>query len=434
MIKHFSFDQFKSYFRATLPLGPLTLLLGANASGKSNAIEGIRLLSWMAKGQRLSDILSLQEKGTLQIRGFSSDYGYNGTREFSIGCSIDDDRINKWSDLSITLNNGPQDLTIIDESISSPAAGFPLYRVEKQTDSNFGHDLHVAYNNFAAGGKKPQIICQNSQAVFTQLTTPSRFAHGHLKAQEEIPNVAKIYQMLLDQILFLDPNPSRMRDYAFINEKELRGDGKNLSSVLYDLCVNKSCKNRVLEFIRSLPEQNITDIDFFITQRNEAMLKLHETFSGEGSMRDATVLSDGTLRVLAIAAAVLSAPEGSLVVIEEIDNGVHPSRAEALLENIQKTAALRDLQILITTHNPALMNAIPDNALADVVFCFRDVDHGYSQLVRFQDIQEFPEIVARGSLGSLVTQGIIDRYLRDKRSQKEKQDEKLKWLEQYSKK
>ena len=56
------------------------------------------------------------------------------------------------------------------------------------------------------------------------------------------------------------------------------------------------------------------------------MIELTETFGGTETVFDATLLSDGTLRVLAIAAAVLSAPEGSLVVIEEVDNGVHPSQ------------------------------------------------------------------------------------------------------------
>ena len=44
--------NFKSYKEATLPLSPLTLLIGANASGKSNAIEAFRFLSWVAGGER----------------------------------------------------------------------------------------------------------------------------------------------------------------------------------------------------------------------------------------------------------------------------------------------------------------------------------------------------------------------------------------------
>ena len=50
MIQSFSIENFKSFRKATLPLAPLTLLIGANASGKSNAIEAIQLLSWLASG------------------------------------------------------------------------------------------------------------------------------------------------------------------------------------------------------------------------------------------------------------------------------------------------------------------------------------------------------------------------------------------------
>ncbi|MEI7695559.1 MAG: AAA family ATPase [Chlorobium sp.] len=97
----------------------------------------------------------------------------------------------------------------------------------------------------------------------------------------------------------------------------------------------KSRRAAILEFIQSLPEQAIESLDFLFTPRNEVMVKLVETFGGMPRSYDASLLSDGTLRVFAIAAAMLSATEGSLVVIEEIDNGVHPSRARHLLDQIQ---------------------------------------------------------------------------------------------------
>lgn len=47
MLTAFTLEDFRSYRQATLPLSALTVLIGANASGKSNAIEGLRLLSWL---------------------------------------------------------------------------------------------------------------------------------------------------------------------------------------------------------------------------------------------------------------------------------------------------------------------------------------------------------------------------------------------------
>ena len=48
MLSSFTIQDFKSYRKATLDLAPLTVLIGANASGKSNAIEALRLFSWIA--------------------------------------------------------------------------------------------------------------------------------------------------------------------------------------------------------------------------------------------------------------------------------------------------------------------------------------------------------------------------------------------------
>ena len=127
---------------------------------------------------------------------------------------------------------------------------------------------------------------------------------------------------------------------------------RNLSGVLYNLCQDEDVKDEVLEFIKALPEQDIEEISFVETPRSEVMVSLTETFGGGSRNHDAALLSDGTLRVLGIAAAILSAP-GRLVVIEEIDNGVHPSRAAQLLNQMSRIAKERDLRVLISSHNPA---------------------------------------------------------------------------------
>lgn len=60
-----------------------------------------------------------------------------------------------------------------------------------------------------------------------------------------------------------------MRDYSFAGDNELREDGSNLSSVLAKLCKQEQMKQSLLDFIRSLPEQDITDISCY---QNAAML------------------------------------------------------------------------------------------------------------------------------------------------------------------
>jgi predicted ATPase len=424
-------ERFKSYREADLRLAPLTLLIGANASGKSNAIEALRLLSWLGQGQQLDDILRSVQEADIQIRGTIDDLVHGHGHTFSLGCRLAaagewDQLLSEWNRFSVQIRIQKSSMRIIQERMDGTGASStaPLYEI-KDAAPAYSHEVQVAYNNFARGGRKPRIPCTDKQAIFTQLATPARFEG---KASQVIPAVLGKLRTVLQNILFLDPSPRRMRDYSFIIDNRLRGDGANLSSVLYHLCESLRGKEQILDFIRALPEQDIQDIGFIETPRNEVMVQLTETFAGKAEKRDAPVLSDGTLRALAVVAALLSAPEGSLVVIEEIDNGVHPSRAGMLLENILRITQKRGLRVLLTTHNPALLDALPAQAVPDVVFCYRDPHEGDSRLIRLEDVDRYPELVARGPLGQLMTQGIIERYVKNQRSDEARRKDARTWL------
>ena len=235
-----------------------------------------------------------------------------------------------------------------------------------------------------------------------------------------------------------------MRDYSFKTEKQLSGEGKHLSSVLFHLWGGNKAEaelsddeqdNRedIIKFISSLPEQDIETIAFLSVPRDEVMVKLAETFGGERREYDASLLSDGTLRVLAIAAAMLSAPEEGMVVIEEIDNGVHPSRVKLLPEQIATLADRRRLHVLLSSHNPALLDALPNNAVPNVVFCYRDLQNGSSRLVRLKDLPDYPELIAQGGIGHLMTTGVLERFVKYHPGTKAKKKKALDWLNQLRK-
>jgi predicted ATPase len=434
MITAITLDSFKSYKKARVPLGPLTVLIGANASGKSNAIEGLRLLSWLAQGQKLSSIQYAVQDSEKVVRGRVADLGYLKAKTFGLGCETD---LAEWNHLSMELTSRTDGLHITAESISSPGQTALLYHLIHASKGG-GSDVKVAYNNFAKGPNKPQVTCSDQLAIFNQLESSARFEAGHKKALKLIPETVRLYQGWLGSILFLDPVPARMRDYSFTSDLRLLGDGTNLSSVLFALWGDESNVNEepfktqrtaILEFIQSLPEQDIETLGFLTGPRGEVMVELVETFGGAPRRYDASLLSGGTLRVLAIAAAMLSATEGSLVVIEEIDNGVHPSRARHLLDQIQSIAKRRSLRVLLSTHNPAMLDALPDSAIPDVVFCYRDPENGSSRIVRLQDVPDYPELVAQGSLGHLMTSGLMERFVKFNPGSEEKKKQSLAWLQ-----
>ena len=426
MLSSFTIENFKSYREATLKLAPLTVLIGANASGKSNAVEALRLFSWLAQGNKLGSIRYAVQEEDQALRGTVRDLAHRNRGEFSLSCLTTHP---KWDYYSITLQiQDDDDLHITDERLLGPHQNVPLFEVVSSQESGGG--IRVAYNNFARGGKKPQVVCIDQMAVLVQLESSARFESGQRTAQRVIPEVTTQYQKWLSNMVFLDPLPSTMRDYSFKAERTLSGNGANLSGVLYNLCREASVEREILQFIKALPEQDIGRIGFIETPRSEAMVALIETFGGSRMAYDATLLSDGTLRVLAIAAAVLSAPEGSIVVIEEIDNGVHPSRTGQVLSRLFRIAEERGLRVLISSHNPALLDALPDDAVPNVVFCYRGPKTGTSRLVRLADIPDYPELIAQGAVGHLLTRGILDRFVKLHPGSEERKQRARSWLKE----
>ena len=123
MLSTFTLRDFKSFREARLPLGPLTVLIGANAAGKSNAIEALRLLSWLAQGQKLSSIQYAVNSADRVVRGRIDDLCHRGQSEFGLGCITDDLH---WNQLSMQISIREGELHISAERIDELLVTVPL--------------------------------------------------------------------------------------------------------------------------------------------------------------------------------------------------------------------------------------------------------------------------------------------------------------------
>ena len=218
---------------------------------------------------------------------------------------------------------------------------------------------------------------------------------------------------MLANALFLDPNPRAMRGYAEQDFLRLTPDGSNVSAVVAGLCEKPASKDELLSFVRSLPEQDVVDVGAIGTPRGDVMLEVMESFGGGQQHREAALLSDGTLRVLAIGAALLSVGPGALVVFEVIDNGVHPSRAKLLLQRIHQVANERDLRVLLTTHNPRAprRNAHRGHRRRGGVLS-RPGNRVEASSNTSSDLGDYAGLVAQGPLGFLATSGRLEHALK----------------------
>lgn len=434
MLNSILIENFKSYKSQRLPLAPLTLMIGANASGKTNAIEAFRFLSWVVGGEKLSTIKNRINDSERIFRGDVRDLVYKGAESFTLGAEV------AGCDFRIEIGDEDGELFVENENlIKRDPESRTIYHLEMQEKAEEGSEPKQIIAVISRIDSKTQAWAKASfylspdhavlpfmiSIALNDLDNGSNAILSYMQ-REDIKNMQTTLRML-SNVLCFDLIPSKMRSDSY-PEARLLNTGANLAGVLYTLWQQPDQQAHILEFIQSLPEQDIKALKFYEDHRGRVELALIETFGHQDQEQSIELLSDGTLRVLAIAAALLSAPEGSTVVIEEVDNGVHPSRAKQLLTTMREHAERRNLRLLLSTHNPALMDALPDEALGDVVFCYRDPNDGDSRLVRLSDLDDYMGLVMQGSLGQLVTRGIVDRFVKNPVTPEEKKQKALDWL------
>ena len=422
--------NYKGFADAQIDLfKPFSLLIGPNGSGKSNVIEAIELLSFVARGQPLYEIGDIgRGSNALAVRGGLQACGRGGDDGFQLGFSGSilfkgAQRPFRY-DVEIGTRPHPQ---IIGETLN--IGDRTLYEaLPKQPDST-SHDLTVSYDNFARGGRKPNARVSSDRSVLSQYR---EFAALRNREYSDCLQVVQSLMSHLQASFVFDPEPKLMHNYERVGDSILKRDGSNLSAVLHGLSTGdddqRAILQRLLKKIRQLPDEPYKKFDFTLTELRDVIFGFQES---SGYKVDARVLSDGTLRTLAILTAFETVAEGSRIIIEEFDNGLHPSRVGILCEAISQVANDRRLNVLVTTHNPATMNFLSPEQLAGVVICTWDDDKKSASLVRLDELPRYDEFVERGPFGDLVTRRVVEQYL-SPAFEEQRQKKVLNWLESLS--
>lgn len=424
-------EDFKGFARARLDLQrPLTVLIGPNGSGKSNVIEGLELFSFIARGQPLHQISDLGRGGALEIRGGLEECPRYGQTAFSMGLHgvTDFEGIqDRWFSYRITVEAEPRP-RIIEETLLFDDNTM-IFQTLEGSQSDVSGTIRVRYNNFAQGRNKPVVPVSDNVSVLSQYV---KFAKSRSKMKSVQSLIGTIMTELEAPVVF-DPAPRLMRNYERIGKRELLRNGSNISAVLYALKQGNGGEQpslqRLLGWIRQLPEEPYVGVDFVTTRLNDVIFGLQE--GPDQHLVDARLLSDGTLRTLAVLTALETAKKKSRVIIEEFDNGLHPSRVRILTEALTSCSQRNNLKVIVTTHNPATLDILEPSQLDGVVLCFWDKALGASNLVRLSDLPRSDELLERGGLGDLVTRRVIDRYLPPDFEEQRKR-KALAWLESLS--
>ena len=400
MFRRFEFHGFKSLNMVMLDLGPFTLIVGANATGKSNIRDALRVLHGIGLGYSWAEILGGRygAGGVLQwrpIRGGTAEAATHGSSSFIVGVDVDgDERAGFYLAMASTEDTLLGPVSWSEDGNSSQGCLFTSRIGARAPKQRNPHELRVR-----VGEGRGRIIDLPSQTpALTQLLQRRGVPEEVRAGCAEIADA-------LSSIRFLDLHPDAMREPSPPGVTILGDRGENLSSVLQAISRDPARKEALLGWVRALTPMDVTELVFKPDHRGKVMVYLVEADGVETSAESA---SDGTLRFLALAAALHSPDTGKLFFFEELDNGIHPTRMHLLLQLVRQACKTQGVQVIATTHNPALLAFLDAEDREHAVLTYRPEGSKHTKLRRIMSLPGVAEVLQTQDLGRLLTTGWLE--------------------------
>lgn len=355
MIEKISIVNFKAIKDClNLPLQPFTSFIGNNGSGKSSVIEAMRTLH-ICLTKNIEDAFSiwggldkvrnyhaLQDEFTVSQFGFKQKHqpitlwleallnGRNYQYQVSFNLSLNDDFYIVENE---ELHCNGQVLFATNTIDNNGNSFCQIYHVVEGV-TEFSHKSNVLLLSLNDGNPYP-LNYQISD--FKDFVTNWQFLY--LNAHE----MGKpVMQNRLTKNIRLDYDGRNIAEYILW----IRSQGTEyLESLVRKMIF-------VLPYIKQI-QPNIQE-----TFNREVELLLHETHE-KSTPLPGWLLSSGTLRILALLSMFDTPQKPSVLIVDEIENGLDPRTIGLLLNEIRNESASDGMQILITTHSPYLLDLLP---------------------------------------------------------------------------
>lgn len=409
MIERIVVENFKSLRKVDLSLGRMNLFIGTNASGKSNFLEALRVLEGIGNGFTINEILGGKPKSATSdvwegIRGGSAHARLSGMDDAEVAITangaLEESPPLHWKYHIAFL---PSDKGRVTEE---------CVKVGEHTRSFSWNSNHGLSHVSAAQGTLPLLgnrVFWSSTDTSDDISKPGRILHGLPEdMRSQLLSDAGISSALagsFSNAQRMDLAPDVLRGYSHPTPVQRMGNrGENFAALVKTICEDKHAKDSYLSWLRQLRPEEVDDVGTLSGAVGEPMFMLQEN----GKTFPAPVLSDGTLRFAAITATFFQPDMPNIITIEEIENGIHASRVQLLLELLRSQAEYRRTQVVATTHSATVLDWLQEDDYRTTFFCKRDELTGESQICALADVPRFMDVVRKKPASELFSEGWLE--------------------------
>ncbi len=408
--------NYRSLKYISQPLGPFHVLIGPNASGKSTFLDVVAFL-----GRLVSDGVEAAVRERTE-NFVDLLWKREGTRfELAIEAALPAEVVAALGNGSLTtiryevaigaLSDSPADeLGIINErvflkcdnaSTQITRAMFPSSYATHETlmhKSRAGWHPVVSKNTGGNDNYAPEVRITKKVWTHTFKLGHRKSALGNLPPDElQFPATTWLKELLTDGVQPFILNSAAIRRPSPPNQRRgFRMDGSNLPWVVYEL-INLHRYDEWISHLQTALPDLVAVVPMLRPEDRHRYLMLEYQ---HGTKVPSWMASDGTLRMLALTLPAYLPEFQGIYLIEEPENGIHPTAVETVYQSL---SSVYDAQLLLASHSPVILGC----ASPETILCFAKNEDGATDIVTGTNHPRLQEWQGETNLGQLFAAGVL---------------------------
>ncbi len=338
MIKKVKITNYKSIVNQEINLGRVNVFIGENGSGKSNILEAIAMLA-----ASKCDELTTEKLYNRGVRVTKPSLTFNSFLRHKVKTKSTIELENSDGNLvrSVFKNNNPDDIYSkwIDEEVITFQKTF----------------LKVTLNHFKNQNELPIDDFDDFEKFLSNKYIPS--INGNMFRDLYGENI-------LDYVIY-NINSNALRGISSESKREYLGIfGEGLDVLLSTFSRNQLEELMTYNFISWLEDIKLDGNDLLkyrghkLGRSNSNLYFTDKFMKRNNKLFSAENANEGALHILFYLALFISEKTPKFFAIDNIETALNPKLCRDLIISIAKLANEHDKQVIITTHNPAVLDGL----------------------------------------------------------------------------